>query len=101
MNTQHQAGSVEHFEAPVEEERTTPLGYFGTAAVAVAVAIACYTPLWDEVADPERTGRRSGLSRLLADIGPLPIAILCAGIAAVALYLAVKARAPKRTKIAE
>ena len=60
-----------------------------------------YAPLWDEAADPESSGRRSGLSRLLADIGPLPIAIVCAGIAAVALYLAVKARAPKHAKNTE
>ncbi|KRC61632.1 hypothetical protein ASE14_12380 [Agromyces sp. Root81] len=64
-----------------DDERETPWGWFGGGAIALAIAVACFTPLWDEVADGS-SGRRAGFAALLGSIGP-------SGVAGIALVVAI------------
>lgn len=77
-----------------DEEQDSQLTYWLTAAFGVAVAVVCFTPLWDEIAKPEARGRRAGLSRLLADIGSVPIAIAGVLLAIVFGTIAIRQRKP-------
>lgn len=84
---------VEHVES--EEERDTPWGWFGACAIAVVVAVLCFTPIWDEVVGS--SGRRAGFARLLDTLGPFTVAGVAAAFAVLALVLALRAlRAPQR-----
>ncbi|KAM9864754.1 hypothetical protein ACIFOC_02497 [Leucobacter aridicollis] len=94
MEQKHDGTSlaVEQFSTPEEDEAPTPpFAYWLTAAGGVIVAALCFTPLWGEVADAEASGRRSGISQLLASIGPVPIAGIAVLVAVVAVVLGVRA----------
>jgi uncharacterized membrane protein YbhN (UPF0104 family) len=79
--------AVERFES---EERETPWGWLGAAAIAVIVAVLCFTPIWDEVTDS--SGRRAGFARLLGTLGPVTVAGVALAFAVLALVLALRAR---------
>jgi hypothetical protein len=66
-----------------------PLGWFFGALVGVAVAIACFTPIWDE-AMGQGGGRRAGFAALLEAMGPFGVAGVALVIAAVFLWLGVR-----------
>lgn len=92
---QNQTPQAEQFANPVvaeDEAEDSQLTYWLTAAFGIAVAVVCFTPLWDEIAKPEARGRRAGLSRLLADIGPVPIAIAGVLLAIVFVVIAIRQR---------
>ncbi|RXZ49325.1 hypothetical protein ESP57_10430 [Agromyces fucosus] len=72
-----------------DEERETPWGWFGGGAIALTIAVACFTPLWDEVADGS-SGRRAGFSALLGSIGPFGIAGIALVVAVVFVVLGVR-----------
>lgn len=75
---------------PVEPEHPeTPWGWFGSAAIAIAVAVLCFTPVWDEVTDA--AGRRAWFSRLLDTLGPFTVAAVAALFALVSIVAAVRA----------
>ena len=75
-----------------DDEQTSPMSFLLTAAGGLLVAIVCFTPLWGEIADPEAGGRRGWFSRMLASIGPMPIAAVALSVAVVALVLMLRAR---------
>ncbi len=68
---------------------TTPWGWFGSAAVAIVVAVLCFTPVWEQVAPTELRdgGRRAGFSNLLYQLGPTGVAAIVAGIAVICVLV--------------
>lgn len=63
------------------------------AAVCYVLAVVPFTPLWDQLADPEASsGRRRGLQRLLAEIGPLPVTLVFAGVGTALLLMVLAQR---------
>ncbi|KQR17322.1 hypothetical protein [Cellulomonas sp. Leaf334] len=59
---------------------------FFLPAVLFAIAVVPFTPLWDEIAQPDSTRRRyGGISRFLDSVGPLPVALAFAGLGLVIL----------------
>jgi hypothetical protein len=72
-----------------------PVGLF-------ALAVLPFTPLWEQIADPDTTRRRYGaISRFLADVGPVPVALTFAGLGLVFLVVAIRGRARSRPAAAE
>ena len=59
---------------------------FGLPIGLFALAIIPFTPLWEQIAQPDTTRRKYGaISRFLADIGPLPVTLTFAGLGALLL----------------
>ncbi|GAA1612783.1 hypothetical protein [Leucobacter chromiireducens] len=88
---------VEHFSPEPTPDPASLSSYWLTAAGAIVVAVLCFTPIWNEVADPNASGRRSGISHFLAAIGPFPIAAVAVAVAATAVILGFRARAARRS----
>lgn len=78
---------VEKFEAE-DDGPDGGLAWFVGAAVAAAVAVLCFTPVWDMVAPTElrERGRRAGFSNLIYNLGPTGVAAV-AGVVAVLMFL--------------
>lgn len=55
-------------------------------AVCFAIAVIPFTPLWEEIAQPDSTRRTYGaVSRFLDSVGPVPVALTFAGLGLVIL----------------
>lgn len=72
-----------------------PLGLF-------ALAIIPFTPLWEQIAQPDTTRRKYGaISRFLADVGPLPVTLAFAGLGALILVWTLAQRRRSASTTAE
>lgn len=59
---------------------------FGLPIGLFVLAIIPFTPLWEQIAQPDTTRRKYGaISRFLADVGPLPVTLTFAGLGALLL----------------
>ncbi len=59
---------------------------FGLPVGLFVLAIIPFTPLWEQIAQPDTTRRKYGaISRFLADVGPLPVTLTFAGLGALLL----------------
>lgn len=88
------AGGTEVSE-DAAEERSAWWWYLLGAGVAVAVAVACFTPLWHEVAGSS-SGRRAGFVALLQTLGPGGVAAIAVVVAAGLVVWALRERAKDR-----
>lgn len=60
----------------------------------LALAVLPLTSLWDQVADPDSTRRRYGaISRFLADVGPVPVALVFGALGVFLLVAAIRSHA--------
>ena len=63
-----------------------PIGLF-------VLAVIPFTPLWEQIAEPDSTRRRYGaISRFLDSVGPVPVALAFAGLGLVFLTVAIVER---------
>jgi hypothetical protein len=61
-----------------------PIGLF-------ALAVLPFTSFWEQIADPESTRRRYGaISRFLADVGPVPVAVTFGALGLIFLIIAIR-----------
>lgn len=68
-----------------DEEESSWTDFF-LPVVLFAIAVVPFTPLWDEVAQPDSTRRKYGaISRFLDSVGPVPVALTFAGLGLVIL----------------
>ncbi len=73
-------------DVDTDEEDEPSWTDFGLPVGLFILAIIPFTPLWEQIAQPDTTRRKYGaISRFLADIGPLPVTLTFAGLGALIL----------------
>ena len=71
------------------EEEESSWTDFILPLVLFGIAVIPFTPIWEQIADPDSTRRRYGaISRFLDSVGPVPVALTFAGIGVVLLVAA-------------
>ena len=83
MNSAPGTTTAQDIDADEEEPSWTdfllPIALF-------AFAVIPFTPLWEQIAQPDSTRRRYGaISRFLDSVGPVPVALAFAGLGLVLL----------------
>ncbi|MCI2956805.1 hypothetical protein MN032_03780 [Agromyces atrinae] len=83
-------------DARADEETSTASwwGYLGGAAIAVGIAVACFTPLWGEVASG--SGKRAGFVGILTALGPVGVAGVSLVVAVILVVVAFRVRSRSR-----
>jgi len=95
MNSVPSTTPEQEIDIDIDEDESSwtdfllPLGCF-------ALAVIPFTPLWEQIADPESTRRRYGAaSRFLDSVGPVPVALVFAGLGLALLIGAIVQRTRK------
>jgi len=58
----------------------------------LAIAVVPFTPLWDQVADPDRHGRYGAIARFLDSVGPVPVALTFGALGLILLVAEIRGR---------